>query len=128
MINSVNQDKELNKYFHAVTVCPRSSDPLYIVSYYTKWATTSGTHSRYLGLPDGWHLCGFALLLAFDHLAVVRGADLLRHLPALRVLHSPAILSVTHILTLIIFGKGGGDPCDRKMSEKCLYLPILTLL
>ena len=27
------------------TVCPRSSDPLYIVSYYIKWVTTSWTHS-----------------------------------------------------------------------------------
>ena len=27
------------------TVCPRSSDPYYIVSYYTKWVTTSWTYS-----------------------------------------------------------------------------------
>ena len=27
------------------TVCPRSSDPFYIVSYYKKWVTTSWTHS-----------------------------------------------------------------------------------
>ena len=27
------------------TVCPRSSDTLYIVNYYIKWVTTSWTHS-----------------------------------------------------------------------------------
>ena len=27
------------------TVCPRSSDPFYIVSYYINWVTTSLTHS-----------------------------------------------------------------------------------
>ena len=27
------------------TLCPRSSDPFYIVSYYIKWVTTSWTHS-----------------------------------------------------------------------------------
>ena len=27
------------------TVCPRSSDPFYIVSYYINWVTTSWTHS-----------------------------------------------------------------------------------
>ena len=27
------------------TVCPSSSDPFYIVSYYIKWVTTSWTHS-----------------------------------------------------------------------------------
>ena len=27
------------------TVCPRSSDPFYIVTYYIKWVTTSWTHS-----------------------------------------------------------------------------------
>ena len=29
-----------------ITVCPRSSDPFYIVTYYIKWVTTSWTHSR----------------------------------------------------------------------------------
>ena len=28
------------------TVCPRSSDPFYIESYYIKWVTTSWTHSN----------------------------------------------------------------------------------
>ena len=27
-----------------VTVCPGSSDPFYIVTYYIKWVTTSWTH------------------------------------------------------------------------------------
>ena len=26
------------------TVCPRSSDPFYVVPYYMKWVTTSWTH------------------------------------------------------------------------------------
>ena len=29
-------------------VCPRSSDPYYIVTYYIKWVTTSWTHSTYI--------------------------------------------------------------------------------
>ena len=28
------------------TVCPRSSEPIYILSYYMKWVTTSWTVSR----------------------------------------------------------------------------------
>ena len=27
------------------TVCPRSKDPFYVVTYYIKWITTSWTHS-----------------------------------------------------------------------------------
>ena len=27
------------------TICQRSSDPFYLVSYYIKWVTTSWTHS-----------------------------------------------------------------------------------
>ena len=27
------------------TVCPGNSDPCYVVTYYIKWVTTSGTHS-----------------------------------------------------------------------------------
>ena len=37
----------------AVTVCPRSSDPFYIVSYYINWVNTSWTHSinhRYISI------------------------------------------------------------------------------
>ena len=29
------------------TVCPRSCDPFYIITYYIKWVTTSWTHSTY---------------------------------------------------------------------------------
>ena len=39
----------LSFHFHFIsqsyTVCPGSSDPLYIVTYYIKWVTTSWTHS-----------------------------------------------------------------------------------
>ena len=28
-----------------LTVCPRSSDPFYLVAYYMKWITTSCTYS-----------------------------------------------------------------------------------
>ena len=28
------------------TVCPRSSDPFYIATYYTKWVTTSWAYSK----------------------------------------------------------------------------------
>ena len=45
------------------TVCPRSSDPFYIVIYYIKWVTTSWTYSsdkHVLFLPGvpwpSWHL------------------------------------------------------------------------
>ena len=27
------------------TMCPRSSDPIYVVTYYIKWVTTSWTYS-----------------------------------------------------------------------------------
>ena len=48
------------------TVCQESSDPFYIESYYTKWVTTSWTHSicpyniRILFLVS---ICGSVLLL-----------------------------------------------------------------
>ena len=34
------------------TMCPRSSDPFYIVSYYIKWVITSWTHSIYFFLSQ----------------------------------------------------------------------------
>ena len=34
-----------SSYCDFYTICPRSSDPFYIVSYYTKLVTTSWTHS-----------------------------------------------------------------------------------
>ena len=33
------------------TICPGSSDPIYIVSYYIKWVTTSWTYSSISGQP-----------------------------------------------------------------------------
>ena len=33
------------------TICPKSSDPFYIVTYYIKWVTTSWTHSKIGGKP-----------------------------------------------------------------------------
>ena len=32
-------------WYGNATVCPRSSDPFYVVSYYIKWVTTSWAHS-----------------------------------------------------------------------------------
>ena len=38
--------KKIFRYFLFIhTICQRSSDPFYIVPYYTKWVTTSWTHS-----------------------------------------------------------------------------------
>ena len=34
------------------TLCPGSSDPFYIVTYYIKWVTISWTHSRLKGIPQ----------------------------------------------------------------------------
>ena len=36
-----NKYQDLDQY---VTVCPRSLDPLYIVTYYIKWVKTSWTY------------------------------------------------------------------------------------
>ena len=33
------------------TVCPRSSDPFYVVTYYIKWVTTSWTDGQYTYIP-----------------------------------------------------------------------------
>ena len=40
-----------SRHCHALskgTICPRSSDPIYIVTYYIDWVTPSLTHSNYL--------------------------------------------------------------------------------
>ena len=37
----------MNDPWYICTVCPGSSDPFYIVSYYIKWVTTYWTHSMY---------------------------------------------------------------------------------
>ena len=39
------------------TMCPRSSEPFYIVSYYIKWVTTSWTHSRCSNVPSYAGFC-----------------------------------------------------------------------
>ena len=39
--------KVIYRAYTANTICPRISDPFYIVSYYIEWATTSWTHSSY---------------------------------------------------------------------------------
>ena len=65
------------------TVCPRSSDPFYIVIYYRKWVTTSWTysiilfaHPKNLGLlqwclfSKGWikYRIFFGNLMVFDYI------------------------------------------------------------
>ena len=60
--NSVNYcKKEIMKFLcsrhnNAIvlicTICPGSSDPFYIVTYYIKWVTTSWTHSISFAPPD----------------------------------------------------------------------------
>ena len=39
-------------YFFGLYVCPRSSDPFYVVTYYIKWATTSWTYNNYGDFRD----------------------------------------------------------------------------
>ena len=39
--------KNLEWIFLQHTVCPRSSDPFYIVTYYIKWVTASWAYSCY---------------------------------------------------------------------------------
>ena len=36
----------LDGYVHVVLICPGSSDPFYIISYYIRWDTTSWKHSK----------------------------------------------------------------------------------
>ena len=52
------------------TVCPGSSDPFYIVSYYIKWVTTSWTHSIYRSqvlLPPSPEKC--YVIFSFFHVS-----------------------------------------------------------
>ena len=42
--------KSKNENTNINTVCPRSSDPFYLVSFYIKWVTTSWTYSIGSGL------------------------------------------------------------------------------
>ena len=46
---------------HVHTICPRSSDPFYIVSYYIKWVITSWTHSRGSPVLKIWKVLVFFL-------------------------------------------------------------------
>ena len=39
-----NPDLKISSAQH--TVCPRGSNPFYVVSYYIKWVTTSRTYSN----------------------------------------------------------------------------------
>jgi len=41
------------------TICPGSSDPFYIVSYYIKWATTSWTHCMFTMLDRDKYFSSF---------------------------------------------------------------------
>ena len=48
--NKPDPDPTVKKYLmrhpSLSTVCPRSSDPFYLVGYYIKWVTTSWTYSN----------------------------------------------------------------------------------
>ena len=45
LIEIINYYCSNEEYFLVIsTVCPRSSDPLYVVTYYIKWVNTSWTH------------------------------------------------------------------------------------
>ena len=44
----VNIKRIVQNCAHVATICPGSSDPLYIVTYYIKCVTTAWTHSMYL--------------------------------------------------------------------------------
>ena len=35
-------------FSYSTTVCPGSSDPFYVVTYYIQWITTSWTYSMYV--------------------------------------------------------------------------------
>ena len=43
--NQKENEDEKNLFLRCrITVCPSSSDPIYIVNYYRKWVTTSCTY------------------------------------------------------------------------------------
>ena len=42
----VIQRNDTNNEYIFHTMCPRSSDPFYIVTYYIIWVTTSWTHGK----------------------------------------------------------------------------------
>ena len=49
------------------TVCPRSSDPIYIVTYYIKWVTASWTDGS---LPPPLRRCSVVCLKVIDYLLI----------------------------------------------------------
>ena len=51
MTSDPTYDKPRSKT-NNLTICLRSSDPFYIVSYYIIWVTTSWTHSILTTKPD----------------------------------------------------------------------------
>ena len=40
-------EEKVKSHLNNTMLCPISSNPFYIVSYYIKWVTTSWTHSMY---------------------------------------------------------------------------------
>ena len=48
------------------TVCPESSDPFYIVSYYIKQVTTSWTHSAYWGFESSVLSSGYCFMQGYQ--------------------------------------------------------------
>ena len=46
----IHENLYLELHHSYLTICPRSSDQFYIVSYFLKWVTTSWTDSIYLQL------------------------------------------------------------------------------
>ena len=53
-VNSVTKLRKVSQISTLIhTVCPRSSDPFYIVSYYIIWVTTSWTYSSSLVDSNG---------------------------------------------------------------------------
>ena len=72
-------------------MCPGSSDPLYIVTYYIKWVTTSGTHSSIVqglqGIASKMYvnrkLEGYAALQCFAFLSCDRFSYLAKPVKAM---------------------------------------------
>ena len=50
ILSEFEEEKNVQQIKNYDTVCPRSSDPIYIVSYYIKWVTTSWTYSIHQGI------------------------------------------------------------------------------
>ena len=59
---------EISYTYH--TLCPRSSDPFYIVSYYIKWVTPSWTHSI---IGEDYLIASTASLCFFTNLTKLEG-------------------------------------------------------